>query len=54
MQVMENSVRKGELLSSILTNKEGLVGDMKVGSALATVNKAPAFQNLVRRQQDND
>lgn len=54
MQVMENPMRKGELLNPILTNKEGLVGDMKVGRALSTVNNAPGFQNPVRREQDND
>lgn len=47
-------MRKGELLNPILTNKEGLVGDMKVGRALSTVNNAPGFQNPVRREQDND
>lgn len=34
MQVVEDSVRTGVLLDLVLTNKEGLVGYVKVGSSL--------------------
>jgi len=34
MQVVEEPTRKGALLNRILTNKEGLVGDVKVGGRL--------------------
>lgn len=48
-------MRKGELLDLIRrSNKEGLVGDVKVERALPTVNTAPGFQNHVRREKDND
>lgn len=47
-------MRKGELVNPVLTNKEGLVGDVKVGRLLATVHTAPGFQNPVRREQNND
>lgn len=47
-------MRKGELLDPMLTNKEGLVGDVKVGRALATANTALGFQNPVRREKNNN
>jgi len=34
MQVLEEPTRKGALLDLVLTNKEGLVEDVKVGSRL--------------------
>ena len=35
MQVMEEPTRKGALLDLVLTNKEGLVEDVKVGGRLS-------------------
>lgn len=36
-EVMEKPMRKGVLMDLVLTNKEGLVGGMKVGPALSTM-----------------
>jgi len=35
MQVLEEPTRKGTLLDPVLTNKEGLVEDMKAGGSLS-------------------
>jgi len=37
MQVVEEPTSRGILLDLVLTNKEGLVEDVKVGTALAAV-----------------
>lgn len=51
--MMEDPMRKGEMLDPVLTNKKGLVRDLNVGRPLATVNPAPGFQNPVRREQND-
>jgi len=37
MQVVEEPTRRGTLLNLVLTNKEGLAEDVKVGGSLAAV-----------------
>ena len=47
MQAMEEPMRRGVLLDLVLTNKEGLVGDVKAGSSLGcSDHEIVEFRNM--------
>jgi len=55
MQVVEEPTRKGTLLDLVLTNKEGLVEDVKVGGRLSCSGRVqdPAWRKQGDKQDQN-